>query len=99
GCTATAEQATALSEGLSCGSFSLRFFSLFPGLLARIADASFRPLQVKVCVDRLVPWFHISPILDVMVRVHPGGHRMMPVPVLRATGDVKKLEFHALAVR
>src|SRR5580704_301417 len=75
------------------------FFSLFPGPLARIADASFRPLQVKVCVDGLVPWFHISPILDVMVRVDRGEHRMMHVSVLRATGDVMKLEFHALAVR
>src|SRR5947208_2851513 len=57
------------------------------------------PLEVKVRVHWLVPWEHVSPVLDVMVRVEEREHCMVHVSVLRAASDVEEIEFHRLAVR
>ena len=66
--------------------------------LPEIPHTLILPVQIEVRAHRLIAWLHISPVLGVMVRVDDGERRMVHVAVLRAAGDVEKVEFHRLAI-
>src|SRR4029077_13652039 len=72
---------------------------VFQIILTEDMKPSSCPLQVKVRADRLLPRLHVSPILSVMVGVNHREDSMMHVSILRATGDVQKLEFYSFSIR